>query len=191
MERTYSEAFLNAALERAQPSHASMKEPVLLSPPKDAPIAARSFNEVTASSQGPAEAVRSGTAGGGGGGSTTTPFEVLANGAGSIRVRYGTVNGILPDGMSIGDSPIFTLSVSGDKWIILHLTCSFDSSTSIWSATGAEIIASPTFLSATTTDAYTLLGSVSSGGDVGSDHRGSLQWERDGDDTNFVDTFVR
>lgn len=119
-----------------------------------------------------------------------TPFDVLPSTPGHVRVRWGTVNGIPPAGMHPGDSPDFTLAVASGQYVLLKLDVTFDADTSIWTATGVSIIAGA-LTAATNANAYLTLGSVGAGGAIASDKRGSLSWERDGDDTDFLDRFQR
>lgn len=44
-----------------------------------------------------------------------TPFTLSQAGEGKIRVRAGTVNGQLPDGFNLGDSPPFILKEVGEE----------------------------------------------------------------------------
>lgn len=60
----------------------------------------------------------------GGGGASTFPFQLIdastADPLAQVRVRYGTVNSIAPDGMSSGDDPVFLIEVADGDSVYLH-----------------------------------------------------------------------
>ncbi len=63
---------------------------------------------------------------GGGASATVFPFQLTdasnADDGARVRVRYGTVNSVIPDGMVSGDDPPFYLLVSDGDFIFLHAT---------------------------------------------------------------------
>lgn len=71
----------------------------------------------------------------------TTPFELIdvsANGSNNIRIVYGTLNGIEPDGMVVGDNPPFVfngVSDSGRAWAEIDFTIS----SGLFSITGRSL----------------------------------------------------
>lgn len=54
--------------------------------------------------------------------STTFPFKGIKLGNGDIRIVYGTVNGVEPDGMIPGDNPPYTFTPSGTGYAWLKIT---------------------------------------------------------------------
>lgn len=72
------------------------------------------------------------SAGGTGSAAPHFPFELTdasTVGSAEVRVRYGTVNSIAPDGMAPGDSPVFTIAVSdGDS---VYLRATWDTSSAV------------------------------------------------------------
>lgn len=72
---------------------------------------------------------------------TQFPFQLIdasKNGSTNIRIRYGTVNGMDPAGMSVGDNPPYVLTglgSSGRVWVELDFTVS----SGIFSATAASL----------------------------------------------------
>ena len=59
---------------------------------------------------------------GGAAGTAGFPFQVIPSGSGEVRVRFGTIDGIVPTGMTFGDVPPFTLSVSGSGAVVAQIT---------------------------------------------------------------------
>jgi hypothetical protein len=67
---------------------------------------------------------------GGGASPTQHPFQLLSvteNNTNKIRVRYGTINGVAPTGMSLGDDPPYLLTPNGTTGVV-YAVATFDRS---------------------------------------------------------------